>query len=308
VLLPPERPRRLVYLGSPELAVPPLRALVGAGYEVAHVVSRADTRRGRGSQTTPSPVKAAALELGLPVSAAVDDVLDVHADLGVVVAFGRLIKPPVLERLALVNLHFSLLPRWRGAAPVERAILAGDRRTGVCLMALEETLDTGGVFRRAEVDIGDEETLEELRARLVALGTDLLLDALANGFGPPAPQEGTPTQAPRIDPAELHLDWSRPAAELHRVVRLGRAWTTFRGRRLLVWSARLDARGGADGSPGAAADGAGGAAPGTLDEERVATGDGWLTLVEVQPEGRGRQDAAAWRHGARPEPGERLGS
>ena len=137
------------------MAVPPLRALVDAGFEVALVVSRADRRRGpRRSASRRSPVKAAALELGLPVTDAVDDALAVGADLGVVVAFGRIIKPHVLAELPMVNLHFSLLPRWRGAAPVERALLAGDERTGVCVMDVEEGLDTGGTYACVEVPIG----------------------------------------------------------------------------------------------------------------------------------------------------------
>jgi methionyl-tRNA formyltransferase len=198
----------------------------------------------------------------------------------------------------MVNLHFSLLPRWRGAAPVERAILAGDQRTGVCLMALEETLDTGGIYRCAEVDIGPGETLEELRGRLVALGSNLLLDALGGGLGTPRPQDGEVTYAAKVDPTELELDWSRPAAELGRVVRIGRAWTTFRGRRLLVWKATV----------GQAPDAGGeGAVPGRLVGDAVATGAGWLRLEEVQPEGRARQPMATWRRGARPGPDERLG-
>jgi methionyl-tRNA formyltransferase len=300
VLLPPERPRRLAYLGSPALAVPPLRALVDAGHEVVLVVSRPDARRGRGGDHSPSPVKAAALELGLPVSDAVSDVVDAGADLGVVVAYGQLIRSAVLEQLAFVNLHFSLLPRWRGAAPVERAILAGDRRTGVCLMGLEETLDTGAVYRRAEVEIGEDETLEQLRARLVDLGTELLLDALAQGFGPPEPQLGEPTLAPKVEVAELHLDWTRPAQELQRLVRLDRAWTTFRGKRLLVRAARLPSAG-AEPRPSPPPE------PGTIDGALVAAGDGSLELLEVQAEGRGRQPASEWLRGVRPAPGELLG-
>jgi methionyl-tRNA formyltransferase len=188
----PAHPRRIVFLGTPETAVPPLRALVEAGFEVPLVVSRADTRRGRGSGTQPSPVKAAAEELGIPVTDAVDDVLDVGADLGVVVAYGRIIKPHVLARLPMINLHFSLLPRWRGAAPVERAILAGDERTGVDLMVVEEGLDTGGVYDRAELGIGPDETADELRARLVAAGVPLLVGNLQRGLGAPTPQTGEP--------------------------------------------------------------------------------------------------------------------
>ena len=289
-----DQPRRIAYLGSPDLAVPPLEALVDAGYEVPLVVSRPDRRRGRGGQLSPSPVRAAALRLGLPTSDRVDDLLDCGAELGVVVAFGRLIKPHVLERVPLVNLHFSLLPRWRGAAPVERAILAGDERTGVCLMEVAEELDTGGVFRRAEVEIGPEETLDELRARLVDLGTELLLRALAEGLGEPEPQVGEPTYAAKLEPEELHLDWSSPAVHLGRVVRLGRAWTTAAGRRLIVWRARPHEED-VDGPPG------------TLRGTSVATGRGSLELLEVQPEGRGRQQAEAWRRGARLADGERLG-
>jgi methionyl-tRNA formyltransferase len=123
-----------------------LRALVGAGHEVVLVVSQPDKRRGRGGELAPSPVKAAAVALGLAVTERVDDVITAGAELGVVVAYGRLIRPHVLAVLPMINVHFSLLPRWRGAAPVERAILAGDERTGVCVMQLEEGLDTGPVY------------------------------------------------------------------------------------------------------------------------------------------------------------------
>jgi methionyl-tRNA formyltransferase len=292
---PPVHPRRLVFLGTPEMAVPPLRALHGAGYEIPLVVTRPDKRRGRGGTLSPSPVKAAAAELGLPVTSTVEDALDVGADLGVVVAFGRIIRRPVLERLAMVNLHFSLLPRWRGAAPVERALLAGDERTGVDVMDVAEGLDEGDVHAEAVLDIGPAETADELRVRLVEAGTDLLLATLAAGLGAGRPQQGEPVYAAKIDPAELELDWSRPAAELDRVVRVGGAWTTFRGKRLKVWRTEPVA-----GTP------AGG--PGELVDDCVVAAAGGLRLVEVQPEGKGRQPAAAWRNGARPAPGERLGS
>jgi methionyl-tRNA formyltransferase len=274
------------------VAVPPLHALVAAGHEIPLVVSNPDRKRGRGGALSPSPVKEAALELGLDVTDRIDDVLDVDADLGVVVAYGRLIKPHVLDHLAMVNLHFSLLPRWRGAAPVERALLAGDAETGVCLMGLEEGLDTGPVYAVERVTIGSEETLEELRARLVAVGTAMLVEGLDRGLGEPQPQVGEPTYASKIEPAELELHWDRPAVELHRLVRLGRAWTTFRGKRLKVLTARLAESG---------------AAPGVLDGVIVGTSDGGLELVEVQPEGKGPQAAKAWRNGTRPEPGETLG-
>ena len=282
------------------MAARPLRALVEHGHEVVLVVTRADRRRGRGGALAPSPVKVAALDLGLPVTDRIDEVINAGAELGVVVAYGRLIRPHVLEALPMVNLHFSLLPRWRGAAPVERAILAGDAVTGVCLMALDEGLDTGPVYECAEVAVGPEETAAELRDRLCGIGTEMLVRLLAEGLPEPVAQEGEPTYADKIEPADHHLDWSRPAEELHRVVRLGQAWTTFRGRRLRVLRATLAPSGGQPaGSPEA-----GVLDPGTL---RVATGEGWLELVEVQPEGRPPQPAAAWRNGARLQAGERLG-
>jgi len=268
---------RLVYLGTPEPAVPPLRALVDAGHDVALVVTRPDAKRGRGGTLTPSPVKAAALDLGLPVAHDVEEALDPPAELGVVVAFGRIIKPHVLAALPMVNLHFSLLPRWRGAAPVERAILAGDTRTGVALMDVEEGLDTGGIYREAVLDVGPDETAEELRARLVAAGTELLVRALAEGLGEPRPQEGEPTYAEKLRPEELAIDWSAPPEHIHNQVRVGGAWTTHHGKRLKVW-------------------------------RTARTPDGGLELLEVQPEGKGRMSFRDWANGARWRPGDPLGT
>ena len=210
----------------------PLRALHGPGYDIRLVVTQPDKRRGRGSSLLPSPVKAAAVGLGLPVSHRVDDVIDAGAELGVVVAFGRLIKPHVLDAVPMVNVHFSLLPRWRGAAPVERALLAGNTETGVSLMTLEAGLDTGPVHARRVVPIGPEDTADDVRAALVTQGTELLLEQLRDGLSPPVPQVGEATYAAKIDPAELQLDWTQPAIHLDRVVRVGRAWTCFRGARL----------------------------------------------------------------------------
>lgn len=281
----PEHPRRLVYLGTPAMAVPTLRALVAAGYDVPLVVTRADKRRGRRGHLEPSPVKAAALDLGLAVSTDADDALRVNADMAVVVAFGRLIKPHVLAKLPMVNVHFSLLPRWRGAAPLERAVLAGDEVTGVCLMDVVDELDAGDIYARADVPIGSEDTADDLRLRLVEAGSALLLDALANGFGPPQPQVGEPTYAGKLTPENRHLDWARPADELARVVRVGGAWTTIAGRRLKVLRARpvTDACSGPIG---------------TLDGTRVCCGDGAaLDLLNVQPEGKRPMAADDWRRG-----------
>lgn len=317
---------RLAYLGTPALAVPPLRALVAAGHDVALVVSRPDRRRGRGAAVAPSPVKAVALELGLPVSESVRDVPDAGVELGVVVAYGRIIPVDVLERVPMVNLHFSLLPRWRGAAPVERAILAGDPYTGVCAMTVEEGLDTGAVFACEEVTIEPSEHLEHLRARLVERGSALLVGLVAGGVtGLPTaqPQQGEATYAEKLRPEELELRWDQPSEQLARLVRLDRAWTTFRGKRLHVLEAALQASGEAAeageidaaelaeaAEPVEAADvaaGDGSRPPGTLRGPLVTTGDGVLRLLVVQPEGKTAMPVEDWLRGARPSATETLG-
>jgi methionyl-tRNA formyltransferase len=295
--VPPRHPRRLVFLGTPAASVPALRALVAAGFDVALVVSQPDRRRGRGGATSPSPVKAAAVELGLPVTDQVDDARSVGADLGVVVAYGQILRPDLLAELPMVNIHFSLLPRWRGAAPVERALLAGDERTGVCIMEVVEALDAGAVHAVAEIPIGDDATAEELRDELAEVGARLLVETLEAGLDAPTPQAGEPTYAKKITASVLHLDWSLPAAQLHRVVRVGGAWTTFRGRRLRVWEAHISS---ADGAPGTVSVDGGWPV--------VATGEGALVLDEVQPEGKSRVLGPAWANGARLADDEVLGS
>ncbi len=233
-------------------------------------------------------MKAAALELGLPVTDRVADVVEAGVDLGVVVAFGRIIPAAVLERVPMVNLHFSLLPRWRGAAPVERAILAGDDRTGVDLMAVEEGLDTGGIYRRAEVAIGPDDDLEALRGRLVEVGTGLLVDALRDGLGSARPQEGEPTYAAKVEPHEREIDWSAPGR---------RRPPAGAGRRGLDHPRGQAPQG--PRHPRAARSATG---------RSVPAGDGPVELVEVQPEGKGRMAASAWANGARWQPGDRLPS
>ena len=277
---------RLVYFGSPELAVPPLNTLLDAGHEIALVVSKPDARRGRGGATTPSPVKAAAQEAGIPTTEDPEDALHVGAEFGVVVAYGRLLSPQLVAGLPMVNLHFSLLPRWRGAAPVERAILEGDEETGVCLMAIEEGLDTGGVYRTSSLPIG-QQTLEELQTALVDLGCLQLREALTNGLaslGPAVPQVGEATYAKKIKPSEYELDLSRPAAELLRTIRLGRAWVLDGTKRLRILHATLKS---------------GDLAPGEVEGITLGTGAQLLELGDVQPEGRGRMDAASWSRGRR---------
>ncbi len=289
---------RIVYLGTPQDAVRPLRALVDAGHDIAFVVTRPDRRRSRGRGADPTPVNQAAIELALPVRTpekareVVDEVRDSGAELGVVVAFGQLLPAPLLEAMprGFVNVHFSLLPRWRGAAPVERALLAGDAETGVCVMQLEAGLDTGPVFACARVPISPDESAGELRARLVDVGTHLLLETLPSIPGAtPTPQTGEPTYADKLDVAEFRVDPRRPAAELARVVRAGNprpgAWLTVGGRRVKVLRAHET-------------DDAHGPRPGEISAAAVlGTAAGSLAFDEVQPEGKRAMDARAWRTG-----------
>ena len=293
---------RIVFLGTPADAVSPLQALVAAGYDVAFVVTQPDRRRSRGKGSDPSPVRVAAEELGLAVRTPekareiVDETRASGAQLGVVVAFGQLLPTTLLDALPLgfVNLHFSLLPRWRGAAPVERAVLAGDTETGVDLMQLEAGLDTGPVYATARVPIGEHETAGELRARLVAVGTTLLVDHLPDvGVREPVPQVGEPTYADKLTVDEFELDPGRPAAELARIVRAGNprpgAWMRVGGRRVKVWRAHDDGDGAStEGEPGAITTSGG-----------LVTADGVLALDEVQPEGKRAMAGAAWRAGLR---------
>jgi methionyl-tRNA formyltransferase len=292
---------RLVYLGTPEDSVPPLRALVAAGHDIAMVVTQPDRRRSRGAGSDPSPVRRAADELGLAVRTPakaheiVEDVRESGAELGVVVAFGQLLPVALLEALPLgfVNLHFSLLPRWRGAAPVERAVLAGDAVTGVCLMQLEAGLDTGPVFARQEVPIEPRETAGELRGRLVAVGARLLLEQVPTlASATPAPQVGEPTYAEKLTVEEFRLDPARAAPELDRIVRAGNprpgAWMQVGGKRVKVWRSHpIDAH-------------AEPREPGVIAADGVlGTAGGALALEEVQPEGKRPMAAGAWRAGLR---------
>jgi methionyl-tRNA formyltransferase len=299
---------RLVFFGTPDDAVPALHALHAAGHDIALVVTQPDRRRGRGSEPSPSPVKEAARALDLEVltpersSEVVEDVAKSGATLGVVVAFGQLLPETLLDAVphGFVNVHFSLLPRWRGAAPVERAMLAGDAETGVCIMALEKGLDTGPIYARAVCPIAGHETAGELRARLASLGTELLVATLpAVPTTIPSPQVGEPTYADKLTVEEFELDWEQSAVDLARVVRSGNprpgAWTTDHGGRLKIWRARpLSAS--VDEPPGT-----------VFGHTRVATGEGALELVEVQPEGRRVMAANAWLAGRRA-PTKLLGS
>jgi methionyl-tRNA formyltransferase len=291
--LPPSRPgdiRRVAFLGTPEIAVPTLRGLHAAGFEIPIVISGADKRRGRGRDLSPTPVKAAAIELGLAVSAEVDDLLAEHEresiDLAVIVAFGQLIRMSALTQIPMVNTHFSRLPRWRGAAPVERAILAGDTSTAISVMSVVEGLDEGDVWASVDVPIGVDDTLSSLWESMSLDGADLMIETMRGGFTEAEPQVGESLYARKLTADDLQLDWNRPAADLLRIVRVGNAWTTVEGERFKIHDAEvvhsmLD--------------------PGVISALVVGTGDAGLGLTIVQPAGKPRMDAAAWANGARPD-------
>ncbi len=280
------RPRRVAFLGTPAIAVPALRALVSAGVEVAVVITAADKRRGRGGATAPSPVKAAALELGLEVSDDLDALGGRGAELGVVVAFGRLLRPATLELMPFVNLHFSLLPRWRGAAPVERAILAGDSETGVDLMEIQEGMDTGAIYDEARTPIA-EKTLSELWAELSETGAELLVRAITEGFPAARPQTGDVLHAAKLGPEDREIAWTAPAEHVLRTIRLGDAWTRSGERRLKVRSARAASSDVDDRV----------LAPGEVHGVVVGCGLGRIELLEVQPENKATMSAADWQRG-----------
>ena len=245
---------RIVFMGTPDFAVPALEALAGA-HEIACVYTRAPKPGGRGQRPRPSPVQARAEALGLAVrtparlrdTAAEAAFAALGAEVAVVAAYGLILPPAVLAAPALgcLNIHASLLPRWRGAAPIQRAILAGDARTGVSIMRMEEGLDTGPVLLGAAVPIGPEDTAGLLHDRLAALGARLIVEALArlDALVPvPQPEAGV-TYAAKIDKAEARIDWTRSAAEVDRLIRalapFPGAWCVAAGERLKLLGVRL---------------------------------------------------------------------
>ena len=281
-----DSPKRLAFIGTPELSVPFMKTLCASGYEIGLVVTGEDRRRGRGEEPSPSPVKGAAIEMELPVTHEIEDVKNFEIDLAVVVAYGSFIPVDLLEKVLMINVHFSLLPRWRGPAPIERAILAGDKKSGVCIMEVGEECDIGSVFSRQEVEILARDTTETLRNRLIHAGCELLVSTLDNGLGEPIPQEGEIVWAEKIIPKEREIQWELEAEKIDRLVRIGGAWTTFAGKRFKVWEAE------------AIAQDVGGQ-PGQLVGDQVATGKGSLRLIDVQSQNRARQAFDSWKLGAR---------
>ena len=291
---------RVVFMGTPDFSVPVLDALHAAGHDIACVYCQPPRPAGRGKKDRPTPVHQRALALGLPVrhperlkspeeQAAF---ADLNADVAVVVAYGLILPQPVLDapKHGCLNIHASLLPRWRGAAPIHRAIMAGDPETGVCIMQMEAGLDTGPVLLREATPIGAAETTGELHDRLSRMGAQLItqaLDRIDDLVPEPQPEEGA-TYAAKIDKAEAAVDWTRPAEEISRQVRglapFPGAWTTHGGDRIKLLGAEP-------------AEGQG--APGTLLDDRftVACGTGALRITRAQRAGKGAQDTATFLNG-----------
>lgn len=304
-----------MFLGTPSWAVPSLCALLDAGVEVTAVVTNPDRPAGRGLRRRPTPVKLAAAEAGIEVlqpERARDPALgarlhDLEVDVGVVVAYGAILPPELLAipPHGFVNLHFSLLPAWRGAAPVQRALMSGARETGVSVIVLTEGMDEGPVLESAAVAIDSEETAGELGERLARLGAPLLVSTLrryVEGEVVARPQDHPrATYAPRVTPAEARVDWTRPAGAIHDHVRALNpapgAWTILRGERLKVWRVR-PMTGPQTLAPGVLACAGEGLAAGA--------GKGAVALLEVQPAARKRMSGPGLGRGLRLRPGERL--
>jgi methionyl-tRNA formyltransferase len=307
---------RVVFAGTPEVALPSLRAIASSRHELVAVVTRPDARSGRGRDLRPSAVRVTATELGLPVLTPThprdeefqESLRDLRPDVCAVVAYGALLPPPVLQIPAhgWINLHFSLLPAWRGAAPVQHAILAGDELTGATTFRIDAGLDTGPVLGRMTERIRPRDTSGELLERLAGAGAPLLvatLDALEDGSAVAVEQspEGV-SLAPKLRPEDAAVRWSDPAFAVDRRVRACTpapgAWTVFRQERLGL-------------GPVEPVDGADDLAPGELRAEKrqvlVGTAAGSVRLGSVRPVGKREMPAPDWARGVRIDAGERLG-
>ena len=308
---------RLAFLGTPAFAVPTLEAIVAVGHQVAAVLTQPDRPRGRGQNPAASPVKEAALKLGLEVyqpervrrPEAVEYLRALGCDAMVVVGYGQIIPQVVIDLAAfgIINVHASLLPKYRGAGPIQWAIVRGESRTGVTTMRINAGLDTGDMLLKAETDIGPDETAVELGKRLAVMGAGLLvetLEGLAAGTIVPEPQDDAQaTLAPIIKKEDGVINWTCSSKSIHDQVRGLQPWpgaqTRFRGAPLQVWKTRVVAgQGSASGVPGGIA---------SLKPLVVRCGEGLLELVEVQMEGRKRISAADFANGQRLTENEILG-
>jgi len=279
-------------MGTPEFSVPVLDALVEAGHVIAAVYCQPPRPAGRGKKERPTPVHARAIELGLDVRHPVSlkgaaeqaEFATLNADAAVVVAYGLILPQAILDapKYGCLNIHASLLPRWRGAAPIHRAIMSGESETGVCIMQMEARLDTGPVLLREATAIGEEETTAQLHDRLSAMGAALVVDALsrlADLTADPQPEAGV-TYATKIDKSEARIDWSETAEEVDRKIRglspFPGAWCEFHGDRLKLLSSRLSVGNGAAGE--------------VLDDTlTIACGTGAIEVLTLQRAGKSAQ-------------------
>jgi methionyl-tRNA formyltransferase len=302
---------QVVFLGTPKFAVPTLEALVSARHNVICVVTQPDRPSGRGRHLTPSPIKQSALNLGLPVyqperirrPEAVAAFADLKPDVMVVVGYGQIIPQSIIDipPHGIINVHGSLLPKYRGAGPIQWAIANGETRTGVTTMRIDAGLDTGDMLLKAETEIGPDETAIELGARLATMGAELLVETLAR-IDTIVPEKQDPTQAtyaPLLKKEDGLIDWLQPAQSIHNRGRGFQPWpgayTRFRGQQLHIWKSRVTA--------------AEAGQPGRLLRHplRAVCGEGALELIEVQLEGRQRIAAEAFVNGQRIADGDILG-
>ncbi len=296
-------------MGTPEFSVPALEALVQAGHEVVAAYCQPPRRADRGQKERLTPVHRAAMQLGVPVRypktlrtpEAQKEFAALQADVAIVVAYGLILPQAVLDapRHGCLNIHASLLPRWRGAAPIHRAILAGDAETGICIMQMEAGLDTGPVLMRSATPIGANETTGDLHDRLAGMGADLIaitLGRLGEITPEPQPEEGA-SYASKIDKAEARIDWTQDATQIDLQIRglspFPGAWTMLRGKRLKLLRSAVAAGQGAPGE--------------VLEGFVIACGQGAVEITEAQIEGRGRQGANSFLNGTPLPPGTRLG-
>lgn len=310
----------IVFFGTPEFAVPSLEALIRSGHRVAAVVSQPDRPKGRGQQLQPTPTKRVAQTAGIPViqptrikdEAFLSQIRALQPDLGVVVAFGRILPDALLAipRLGMINVHASVLPRYRGAAPIQRAVLAGDPETGVTIMRVETELDAGPTFAVATVPIPPDATSGDVERTLAHLGAELLLpvvDDLAAGRAVETPQDhARATLAPKVTKEEGVIDWTLPAAAVHNRVRGLQPWplasTRLAGERLVLRRTAPEQVRNADLTPGTVLRAHG-------DELIVACGEGTaLRILELQPEGRRTMTAREFLAGRGVTGGARLGT
>ncbi|NLL79666.1 MAG: methionyl-tRNA formyltransferase [Clostridiales bacterium] len=309
---------KIVFMGTPDFAVLALEAIVEAGHEVTCVVTQPDKPKGRGKEMQYTPVKECALKYGIPVFQPVkikqpEEIAilrEYEADIYVVAAFGQILSQEILDipKFGCVNIHASLLPKYRGAAPIQWAILDGETQTGVTIMQMNAGLDTGDMLTKVVVPITQEDTGESLHDKLSAAGAKLIVETLPlieRGEIIPEKQDDSKScYARMLNKAMGKIDWSRPAVEIERLVRGLNSWpsafTSFRGKNLKIWEAKVAEIKGTEAKPGCVTE---------VDRESftVQTGEGGLRIFSVQIEGKKRMTVRDFLLGYKVEPGERLG-